>query len=476
MFEDAIEGLAAILDSHSWVGELAGILPLSALVDFIDVPPKLHMFQLAGTAPLWSWPVTPAGSRLLLSDDRSPEQQNCFLDRHGNSVALLGLDGRYGDRYYVSSPETLRLCVRAHRKPYIIDNLHDNMKGDDLRIQNLEIIHVSRRQAPNGRQPSSPLLRQVFLAFPWMSSWRFVATSAIGWVALLAMIAMSAILQTYLSLAFLVLMPLTGSVVLVLYGINPRRLLVNSASEFNRLILVAEHLNATDWIVFYGESTILNSLLNRPLEPRGPKKRPAHTAVLRMILRIFVVGQWALALGASATKDWNAYFICFWIALCIIVHAYMIPPQREAKEWMKSYAGFQMERYQTRLSSRRALLNTVVALNPDTFALLRETQKEDRTKLDDEAVKWIDPILERGLSRTKWEQATLGAMNEAAAQASPEDMEMDAKHRESFPSEEWKREYQKEYWSPFITEGIYMAAKIREKANLPGRMVRNGTE
>jgi hypothetical protein len=101
------------------------------------------------------------------------------------------------------------------------------MKGDDLRIQNLEIIHVSRLQARNQRHPSSS----------WhamrTSSRRFGTTSAIGWVTLLAMIAMSVILQTYISLTFLILMPVTGSVVFVLYGINPWHLFVNKVSDFN---------------------------------------------------------------------------------------------------------------------------------------------------------------------------------------------------------------------------------------------------
>jgi hypothetical protein len=67
MFEAAVSKLNDILTRHSWVGELAGILPLSALIDFIDVPRKFHVLQLAGAVPLWNWPVTPSGSRILLS-------------------------------------------------------------------------------------------------------------------------------------------------------------------------------------------------------------------------------------------------------------------------------------------------------------------------------------------------------------------------------------------------------------------------
>lgn len=92
----------------------------------------------------------------------------------------------------------------------------------------------------------------------------------------------------------------------------------------------------------------------------------------------------------------------------------MIPSKREARGWLTYHAGLRIARYQTTLSSRRALLNTVLALNPDTFSLPHGAAHEDRTKLDEGALKWIDPILERGSSRTKWEQATLKAMNEAA--------------------------------------------------------------
>ncbi|KAK3363968.1 hypothetical protein B0T25DRAFT_562945 [Lasiosphaeria hispida] len=362
MLERAREALAAIFESHAW---------------------------LSGAAPLWSWPITPSGSRLLLSDDYS-SLTSCYLDRNGKSVALLALDGRYGDRYSLSSPETVRFCVSAH-PPRAVSNLHPNMGGRDLRRQTLEVVYVSRKSREPRRRN---MLLRVVPGFAWTDSWHFVTASIVGWVSLLAMIAMSIILQTYLSLAFLLLMPATGSVVCILYGITPRRLLINSASSFNRMVLVAENTNATNWTIFYGESTILNSLLNRLLEPQA--------------------SQWALALGAAASKDWNAYFISFWVAFCICVHAYVIPSKREARGWLTYHAGLRIARYQTTLSSRRALLNTVLALNPDTFSLPHGAAHEDRTKLDEGALKWIDPILERGSSRTKWEQATLKAMNEAA--------------------------------------------------------------
>ncbi|KAI0158320.1 hypothetical protein GGR57DRAFT_510489 [Xylariaceae sp. FL1272] len=404
MFASAINELAAILSRHGWVAELAGILPLSALVEFIDLPPKLHIYQLAGYAALWNSPITPAGSRLFLSKD-NPTDLYCYLDRFGNSISLLGLDGRYGSRYYVSNPETIRLCLGAHSATKI-QNLHSNINDYDARLQNLEIVHVSRLDQSRVPSASSSWRQRVLL--PGI---RLTWPHMCGWVVLLGMIMMSGILQTWLSLAFLALMPLTGVVVFMLHGSNPRSLLVEKSTRWNRLILVAEHENATDWIAFYGESTIVNSLLNRQFKPLGPVKGPSASITLRMILRVLILGQWAIALGAAAIKDWNAYFITFWISFCIFMQAYVMPPEKGARQWMKSYAGIKLERYSTTLSSRRALLNTIIALNPDTFALLPGGTTEDRAQFQAQAMKWIDPILVGGLARSRWEDATLEAMN-----------------------------------------------------------------
>ncbi len=471
MFEAAVSGLAGILERTSWVRELAGILPLSALIDFIDVPQKLHILELSGAVPLWSWPVTPAGSRLLLSNNHL--QQSCCLDAFGSSVGWIVLDGRYGDQYMASNPETIRLCLSSKR-PRTIENSHENMARKNLRIHNLEIVHVSRLEPQNQREPSKSWLNHVFLDPWWMYSRGYLAISIFGWITLLGTITMSGILQCYLALAFLVIVPLTGSVVLLIHGSRPRRLLIEDDSPYNRLIVTAEHLNATNWIVFYGESTIVNSLLNRALEQRGPKMPGWFLGLLRMVLRILILGQWALALGAASIKDWNAYFISFWIAFCIFLHAYLVPPRLEAKDWMKCCAHIQLERYQTQLSSRRALLNTIMALNPDTFSWDAAAEQDDRTNLYEGAMNWIDPILKPGPSRSTWEEATRTAMNEAAERFSAEELAslLGRGPRRKFPSSEWNTIYQgrENYWSNFIPEGICMAAKIRKDTKLPGRM------
>ncbi|OJD36530.1 peptidase family m3 [Diplodia corticola] len=471
MFEVAISRLGKILETHPWAGELAGILPLSALIDFMDLPRKLHVFELAGAVPFWSWPVTPAGSRLLLSSKHT--QRDCCLDRYGSSVALTALDGCYGDQYIVSSPETVRMCISS-RETHTLPNDHDNMAGENLKIQNLEIICISRERKPERRfQPSQSWLGRILLD-PWLAfSYQYLLISTLGWIMLLGMIIMSGIFRCYLSLTFLIVIPVTGVVIFCLHGSTPRRLLVQEQSDYNRLVVVAEHMNATDWMVFYGESTIVNSLLNRPLEPMGPRLSKSASAILRGALRVLVLGQWGLAIGVAALKDWNAFFITFWIAFCIFSHAYLIAPPMSANDWMRSYANIKMARYQTQLSSRRSLFNTIIALNPDTFSWDNRMDQEDRTKFSEGAMRWIDPILTRGSSRTKWEDATRTAMDEALLRYSTESLVSPAwqdKDGEVLGFD-WNDNYSREYWKSFILEGIYMAAKIKEETRLFGRKV-----
>jgi hypothetical protein len=309
-----------------------------------------------------------------------------------------------------------------------------------------------------------------------MFSYGYLLVSAMGWIMLLGTIVMSGIFQCYLSLAFLVVIPVTGTVIFCLYGSTPRRLLVEDASEYNRLIVVAEHMNSMDWTVFYGESTIINSLLNRPLEPIGPQVSRFVSISLRVVLRILILGQWGLVLGAAALKDWNAYFITFWITFCIFLHAYLIPPLMSTSDWMKFRANIKLDRYQTRLSSRRALINTILALNPDTFSWSNDMKLEDRTKLDKGAMRWVDPILAPSSSRTKWEDATRTAMDEALKTYSTEILASPAWQggKGDVLGSDWNTAYPLEggnYWKPFILEGIHMAAKIKEEAELSGRKV-----
>ncbi|RHZ67142.1 uncharacterized protein CDV56_107392 [Aspergillus thermomutatus] len=301
-----------------------------------------------------------------------------------------------------------------------------------------------------------------------------------GWVLLAGMIIMSGILQCYLSLAFLVAIPATGLVVSVLFGSRPRRLLVDGHSSYNRLVLVTKHMNHMDWTVFYGESTIVNSLLNRPLEHTGATVPPLAASWLRVMLRILILGQWGLVIAVAALQEWDAFFITFWLVFCILSHAYILPPSAGAKDWMRFNARIQIERFGTQVSSRRALLNTIVALNPDSFAWSPSKQQEDRTKLDRGGMRWVDPVLAPSDSRSQWEEATRRAMNEAAERYSNAELASSVWHEKKGDvlSAKWNSDYpsgSRNYWKPFILEGIHMAAKIRQEAAVPGRTVRTET-
>lgn len=473
MFEEAISTLASILENNPWVPEIAGILPLSALIDFVDVPLKLHVHQLVSGVPLWSWPVTPAGSRLLLS--KSVPQEGPCLDRFGRSASLEALDGRYGDRYFLSSPETLRLALKS-QQAVTVENDHDNMRSDnDLRVQHLEVVFVSRVGAGDNRDAFEARWYHYALGHPAIHSIGFIATSALGWVALLGCIIAAILFRLYIALAFLLLMPLTGILIFGIYGGRPRRLLVSRPSEYNRMVVVTEHMNSTEWTVFYGESTIVNSLLNRPLEPTQPDEAsPARLRALQSILRLFILGQWAAAIGAATTKNWNSFFISFWVIFCNATHGFFIPPTGRTGDWAVRCAKVQLQRYKTKLSSRRALLNALVALNPDTFA---ETPGggTDRTKLYAQGMTWMDPILKPSANRTAWEAATMDALNEVDAWGG-DDEEVAAKCRNSEPSPfgaQWSDRYQGRdtYWKPFISEGIYVTSKVRFVGSLPRRKV-----
>jgi hypothetical protein len=473
-FQSAIDSLADI-SQNVWVAALAGILPLSALIDFIDVAQKLHILELVGAVPLWSWVITPSGSRLLLAKQRILGSRDCLQDQFGNTVALEVLDGRYGDRYFASSPETLRLVLGAY--PSVeIENNHKNMAGEDfdLRVQTLEFVHISRRN-PNLRStPPRLRWRQVLV-----DSWRdaspiYLSTTLLGWALLIGTTVMSAFFETWISLAFLLLVPVSGVVISCLYGSQPRRLLVEKEAKYVRLLVVTEHMNSANWLVIYGESTLVNSLVNRPLEPNGPSLPPAMAAVFRFILRLFILGQWGLVLGAAATQNWNSYFICFWISFSIFSHAYLVTPERVAKSWSKFQANLKIQRYTTRVSSRRALINTIVTLNPDTFSFDEKDRAPDMARFNSQSMNWVDSILARSSNRTIWEEATRKAMIEAYQQRMIDDLKS-REHPDNFLSDAWNAEYSDPvqcYWRRFIPEGIYIAAKIKKAANLPNRTVK----
>ncbi|KAI1100208.1 hypothetical protein F4804DRAFT_319653 [Jackrogersella minutella] len=450
MLERQISILRSLLSTYSWPQQLAGILPLSALIDFLDVPHALHIFELTGCIPLWCWPVTPSGSRLLLSPHSFEEP--CCLDKFGNSQSLICLDGRYGDMYNAASPETLRLCLDTAPRTFIVND-HRNMLQDNPRPQNLTVVHVSR--LANAGKPRS--------------SWILLGASTVGWVLLLGLIIAMIILQCYVSAAFLLVIPATGFVIYITRGGDPPTLWVTSGSNYNRLVVAALHMNETDWLAFYGETTIVNALLNRPLRMKRFSK--ANHWVFSVALRLLILGQWVLAIGAASDQSWDAYIISFWIVLCIFSNIFVFSTHRCCKDWLEQSASFRLERIETKLSSRRALLNTLVALNPDTIPYDPVTMKDIQDGPFPGSLTWIDPILKRCAERTMWEEATWMAMT-----AKPDGKQQANKNGHANiggtepPS--WSKGYIQYYWCKFIPEGIAMADNIRKVGHLSGRFVK----
>ncbi|EYB23506.1 hypothetical protein FG05_30541 [Fusarium graminearum] len=508
MFQAAIQSLNSVFDRHPWVAELAGILPLSALIDFIEIPSKLHILELSGSVPLWSWAITPSGSRLLLAKPNvvcgKPVRQDCYMDRFGNSPPLEALDGRYGERYFVSSPETLRLLLDGTKVEHILND-HLNMTDDKLirRVQNVEIIHFERKDAITPANVSSGVPTEVsslassrtslykrfasFVGVLHKTPFVYLATAFVGWIFWVCTLIISGLFEFWICFAFVLLLPITGVVVSLLFGKQPRKLLVDMPSPYVRLLLIAEHMNTDSWKIIIGESSVVNSLANRPLEPSQSPPSSTRTTILRQLLRLSILGQWGLALGAAATKQWDAYLIGFWIAFPIFCHGYLISPSFCAKGWLEQQAGVGVKRYRTQASTRRSLLNLIIALNPDSFGL-GEGGKIDYEYFDKGGMKWINPILAESYSRREWEEATRQAIPAALHELS-RGFTHDNKFRDpdsEFPNQEWNEKFRRfipdkdtgkfkeqYYWRRFIPEGIYLAAKIKQVANLPlGKLVR----
>ena len=367
-----------------WTQQLAGILPLSGLIEFIDVGMKLHLYELTGRVPFWNWPITPAGARLLLS----PEDTHyaCCLDRPARSLALHCVDGRYGDTYNCSAPTTIRLCVIAKPTVVIIPNKSSNLAKEKERNQKWTVVYITQRAAASsdaGKRFSPRHLRYWIIC-------------TIGWVCWIVLVVTTAMARLYHGLTYLLLMPMTGLVVRVTHGYRPRHLLKPDGSSFDRLVIASDSLNASEWWAFYGKSSLINSILNKPL-CRATKS--VESKALGWILRLLIAGQWVLAVGSCALQDWNAIFISFWIVLCAIESAYGYTAEDNVEDWLRQDCKVTSKHFRTMFSSRRALLSALVYLNPDS---------------KDKCTKWIDPILVDAQDRREWEAAMLLALNDVS--------------------------------------------------------------
>ena len=214
-----------------------GILPLSALIEFIDVATKLHVFELNGSVPLWSWPVTPAGARLLLSTEDTSNA--CCLDRPTRSVDLHCIDGRYGNCYPSCISTTLRLYMSAQKPDITVENTSSNMADKGLRKQSLDVFIVCDQDPVPSKWSHLRLSRTLNTVLSGKCP-KYWLLSGVGWLSLIGITVISLLAGLYIASVFL---------------IHP----------WARLVLVNSSFNGSEWSAFYGRSSTLNALLNKPL-------------------------------------------------------------------------------------------------------------------------------------------------------------------------------------------------------------------
>jgi hypothetical protein len=359
------------------------------------------------------------------------------------------------------------------------ENNHPNMSIRG-REQTLEVVHVERQ--PTQKRGRRPL--------------RLLLASLLGWILLAGLFVLTIIMQCYWALAFLLLMPLTGASITRIHVKGPRYLNIEKSSPFNRLVVVTQHVNETNWRVFYGESTVVNALLNTPLliDPPGPKNEKGQASqsshaepinvqgklsrpkngresflakrgrvatgielhVVRLTLRFFVLGQWVVAIAAAALQGWDAYIIAFWIALSILSRTFVFSEERTVLEWVQQHANVNLSRYRITLSSRRTLLSTIIALNPDTFPLVEKSEVTDYNSWWDGALKWIEPILKDSNDRQDWLKALRLALKENA-------VGLDL-------LEVWRKDPTM-WWESSIDEGIEICGELKAELGFTGRKV-----
>ena len=154
-------------------------------------------------------------------------------------------------------------------------------------------------------------------------------------------------------------------------------------------MVVNSSFNGSEWSAFYGRSSTLNALLNKPLF--RPSTTPAPNT-LRHLIRLTIGGQWILAVGACARQDLNALFISSWILLCSVLSNYGYQPEESVQDWLQYTCSIHTKKVHADFSTRRALLSALIYLNPDS---------------KDKCTDWIDPILSNRRERSDWESTAL---------------------------------------------------------------------
>lgn len=394
----------------AWAAQLAGILPLTGLVELVDASEKLHSLELAAAVPLWNWPVTPAMARSLFSNDNADA---CYLDSVRQSQALHCIDGRFGDLYPSSTPTTSLMCGQTKRPATVIANPWLDRETPRGRRQKLKVIVLTENlDRPRPRLSSSSS------AHLWMSVLGWLCWAGAGITSLYA--------RLYIAAAYLALMPLTGATIGLTHGNAPRQLLDSSTLDHARMVVATHSLNGTAWCAFYGESKLLNTLLNRPL-CRVDARPSGRLLPLGLLLRLLIAGQWVLSVGSCALRDWNAIVIFAWLMFCILYSAFVYPLWVCVQDWLRQSCNLSAECIDVEFTTRRSMLSALVCLNPDT--------KERRTA-------WIDPILRQSEDRDSWQRELL---NYILTKRTPGDA------------------IANQYWWKFIEEGYNAGDKIKDK-------------
>lgn len=408
----------------TWAQQLGGTLPLSALIEFIDIATKMHLYELSGCVPLWNWPITPVGARLLLSHSGSSDA--CFLDRTGQSAALECFDGRHGDHYPCSAPATTQLWASATNIDVEIPNTHPNMCNAHSRQQILDIFQVSQIDPCKSSHLRRPAFSVSQLIRMTQKKTAYRLVNLFGWLFWAGIATISVLSQLYIAVAYLLMMPMTGIAIAIIHGNQPRQLLSRVVAPEDRMIIASDNTNASTWWAFYGKNYPLNSLLNTPLY-RRENLRPRLMA--RLVLQLLILGQWAAALASCSVQDWNALFISMWIVFCAFTTSYLTKADHMTRDWVKYDCHVRVKRIRARFSSRRALLSSLVYLNPDS--------KDGRSS-------WMDSILSPTSSdRRDWELALFRYI----------DMKNQAD----------EKAIMHEYWWKFIVEGVDVGRSVKEE-------------
>lgn len=407
----------------AWAQQLAGIVPLSALVEFVDVSLKLHIFELSGAVPLWNWPISPAGARLLLAEQDAFDP--CWLDRIDQSPVLHCIDGRFGDWYPSSAPTTARLCASVPKAEIYIPNQSSHIADDCNRKQQLRVLYCSQlpaRPVTHRGPKCCATFSWTFLISLTTFPLKYKITSAVGWISWtgLALIGLSA--GCYVATAFLLLMIMTGIAVCITHGGKPRKLLDHAQSSHNRVVVATGSVNGSSWLAFFGRSSTVNAILNKPLYRTS---RTPYPRIWRIVTKLVIIGQWVLAVASCALQDWNAFIIAVWIVLCAAASAYGYPAEDGAQDWLARNCYIEVYQVRAEFSCRRSMLTALLHLNPDS--------REKRTS-------WINPILANSADRRAWEDAVLAIVNQGVD----------------------TRSEKPEWWWKFVDEGLEMGRKIQE--------------